>query len=118
MIARSLAAAAAALALLSPAALAHAFLKDATPPVGSTLATAPTDVAIDFTEGVEPAFSTITVTNVSGHTVQSGRPRLDGAQTRLAVALGPLPPGLYRVTWHATATDTHKTQGSFTFTVR
>jgi methionine-rich copper-binding protein CopC len=25
--------------------------------------------------------------------------------------------GTYRVTWHAVSVDTHKTQGSFTFTV-
>ena len=104
-------------ALVQPA-LAHAFLKDATPSVGSLLTSPPTQVAIDFTEGVELAFSSIVVTNGAGRAVQSGHPHLDGAQTRLAVALGPLPPGRYRVTWHATATDTHKTQGSFTFTLR
>ena len=96
---------------------AHAFLRSATPRVGSTVATAPSEVAIDFTEGVEPAFSTIAVTDASGARVDAGPAHLAGADDRLAVALKPLPPGSYHVTWHATATDTHKTEGSYTFTV-
>jgi methionine-rich copper-binding protein CopC len=30
----------------------------------------------------------------------------------------PLAPGSYAVTWHAVAADTHRIQGSFTFTVK
>ncbi len=96
---------------------AHAFLRSATPPVGGTVRQAPSEVVIDFTEGVEPLFSTITVTDPEGHRVDTGPPHLDGGETRLAVALKLLAAGTYRVVWHATATDTHKTQGSFTFSV-
>ncbi len=95
---------------------AHAFLRSATPPVGGTVRPSPPEVVIDFTEGVEPLFSTITVTDPDGRRVDTGRPHLDGDK-RLAVAVKPLAAGTYRVVWHATATDTHKTQGSFTFTV-
>ncbi len=28
----------------------------------------------------------------------------------------PLPPGTYKVTWHALSTDGHRTQGSYEFT--
>lgn len=102
---------------LGPAS-AHAFLRTADPAVGSTVAAPPREVAIGFTEGVEPLFSTIAVTDASGARVDSGKPHLDGGGSRLAVALKPLAPGRYRVTWHVTATDTHRTQGSFSFTVR
>nr|WP_321985856.1 copper resistance protein CopC [uncultured Lichenicoccus sp.] len=95
---------------------AHAFLKHANPAVGST-GPAPREVVIEFTEGVEPAFSTIAVTDAGGASVTAGAAHLAGSDARLAVALRPLAPGSYRVIWHATATDTHKTQGSFTFTV-
>jgi methionine-rich copper-binding protein CopC len=105
-------------ALPAASASAHAFLRTSTPPVGATLQDPPTQVVIDYTEGVEPAFSTITVTNAAGARVDTGHPHLQGGDTHLAVALSALPAGTYRVTWHATATDTHKTQGSFTFTVR
>jgi len=30
----------------------------------------------------------------------------------------PLPPGLYKVTWHAVSVDTHRTQGDFSFSVK
>ena len=72
---------------------------------------------INFTEAVEPRFSTITVLNAQGAQVQTGKPHLVGGDAHLAVALKPLQPGTYTVIWHATATDTHKTEGKFTFTV-
>ena len=107
-----------ALLLAAPPAFAHAFLKNSTPPVGSDVPVSPKAVIIDFTEGVEPAFSTIEVQNAQGKRVDDGHPHLvNGNQTRLAVNLPKLPPGTYRVTWHATSVDTHKTQGTFRFTV-
>ena len=99
-------------------AFAHAFLERATPAVGSTVATAPTEVAIEFTEGVEPAFSTIAVSDAAGARVDSGSPKsAPGDDKRLTVGLKPLKPGSYKVEWHATSVDTHKTQGSFSFSV-
>jgi copper resistance protein C len=101
----------------SPA-FAHAFLKNASPPVGSSVPVPPAAVTITFTEGVEPAFSTIEVQNAQGTRVDKADPHLvGGEQTKLAVDLPKLPPGKYSVTWHATSVDTHKTEGHFTFTV-
>lgn len=96
---------------------AHAFLQSATPAVGSTVASAPSQVVIGFTEGVEPRFSSIAVQDASGAAVQTGSVHQAGDDTHLAIGLKALPPGAYKVIWHATSTDTHKTQGSFTFTV-
>ena len=117
--AAALACALAALVLtLAPgAALAHAFLRASVPAVGSTVRTAPGEVTIDFTESVEPAFSDIAVADAQGARVDRGAAHLDGGDARLAVGLKPLPPGRYAVTWHATSTDTHHTQGGFGFTV-
>lgn len=112
-----IAVAASGLALGAGPAAAHAFLKSAVPAVGSTVARAPSEVVIEFTEGVEPRFSTITVQDAQGAPVQTGKPHQAGDETHLAVALKPLPPGTYTVVWHATATDTHKTEGKFSFTV-
>jgi methionine-rich copper-binding protein CopC len=99
-------------------ATAHAFLDTATPAVGSTLRQPPSQVVIDFTEGVEPLFSSIVVRDAAGARVDTGAVHLTGGgDTHLAVDLKPLPPGVYKVVWHATATDTHKTQGSYGFTV-
>ena len=108
----------AAVALTPPAALAHAFLASATPAVGSKVATAPDAVTITFTESVEPAFSTITVVDASGTRVDKNDVHLAGDGRQLAVSLTPPPAGTYKVIWHATSTDTHKTEGSFIFTVK
>lgn len=105
------------LSLLVTQASAHAFLKTASPAVGSTVSSPPSQVVINFTEGVEPSFSTVIVQNAQGAQLATGKPHLVGGDTHLAIDVKPLPPGIYTVTWHATATDTHKTQGSFKFTV-
>ena len=100
------------------AASAHAFLADATPAVGSTVATAPTAVSIGFTEAIEPDFSTVAVTDGAGHRVDRGALRLAaGDAARATIGLGPLGPGTYTVEWHVTSVDTHRTEGRFTFTV-
>jgi copper resistance protein C len=106
------------LALLASEARAHAFIKTATPAVGSTVVTPPTQVVINFTEGVEPRFSTISVQDAQGHAVPVGAPHILSANTHLAVDVKPLPPGVYTVIWQATSVDTHKTEGKFTFTVK
>lgn len=107
-----------AMLLSASPAFAHAFLKNSSPPVGGNVPVPPKSVIIDFTEGVEPAFSTIAVQNAQGKRVDEGQTHLvNGDRTRLAVDLPNLPPGEYTVIWHATAVDTHKTEGSFHFTV-
>jgi copper resistance protein C len=107
-----------ALPLLGTApAAAHAFLDHASPAVGSTVAHAPRQLMLWFTEKLEPAFSTIAVHNAQGAAVQSGKARIGGNGTEMHVALKPLPPGTYTVIWHALSVDTHRTQGTFSFSV-
>jgi methionine-rich copper-binding protein CopC len=106
-----------ALVIAAGQASAHAFLKTATPAVGSTVAQPPGEVVITFTEGVEPRFTTISVQSASGQDMGNGAVHLVGDDTKLALPLKPLQPGTYKVVWHATAVDTHKTEGNFTFTV-
>jgi methionine-rich copper-binding protein CopC len=105
-------------ALSAGPASAHAFLKTAVPGVGSTVQQPPNQVAIEFTEGVEPTFSTISVQDAAGAEVGTGEVHLQGGNTHLAIELKRLQAGTYKVIWHATAVDTHKTEGSFTFTVK
>jgi methionine-rich copper-binding protein CopC len=109
----------AALLLLAPVtALAHAHLKTSIPAAGTTSPTPPPQLAITYTEAVEPDFSTIEVQNAAGTHVEDGKAHTaPGDTAQLVIGLKPLQPGTYTVTWHATAVDTHKTQGTFTFTV-
>lgn len=96
-------------------ATAHAFLDHAEPRVGNTVATAPREVTLWFTQKLEPAFSTITVTNAAGQRVDAGKARVSGNQMSVSLRSGG--PGIYHVTWHVLSVDTHTTDGNFTFKV-
>jgi len=99
------------------AAQAHAKLDHANPPVGSTVASAPRELLLWFTEKLEPAFSTAEVRNAQ-ETVVSGKAQADRSDgTELRVPLKTLPPGTYTVRWRVLSVDTHRTQGSFSFSV-
>ena len=102
-------------AAASTAARAHAFLDHASPLVGSTVPTAPHEVALTFTQNLEPAFSTVEVTDGSGARVDQGKAQVSA--NTMSIGLKALGPGTYRVRWHALSVDTHTTEGSFTFHV-
>lgn len=105
------------LAAASPA-RAHALLQAASPPVGSEVPSSPATITLDFSEAVEPRFSTVTVSAADGsrvdkrdlHTAPDDPKRLVLGLTRLA-------DGIYTVVWHAISVDTHKTEGSYHFTI-
>jgi len=103
------------LLLASGDARAHAFLDHAEPRVGNKVATPPREVTLWFTQKLEPAFSTITVTNPAGQRVDTGKARVSGSQ--MSVSLRPGGTGTYHVTWHVLSVDTHTTEGNFTFQV-
>jgi len=103
------------LLLMTGEANAHAFLDHAEPRVGNTVATAPREVTLWFTQKLEPAFSTITVTNSAGQRVDTGKTRVSGTQMSISLRSGGA--GTYRVTWRVLSVDTHRTDGSFTFRV-
>jgi methionine-rich copper-binding protein CopC len=90
----------------------------ATPAVGSTVKTMPPEVTISFSEAVEPRFSSIEVHDAAGARIDKNDPHTapDNGR-RLIVSLLAVPPGTYKVIWHVTSVDTHKTQGNFMFTV-
>ncbi len=103
------------LLLAAGEAAAHALLDHAEPRVGNKVATAPREVTLWFTQKLEPAFSTITVTNPAGQRVDTGKTRVSGNQ--MSVSLRPGGTGTYHVTWHVLSVDTHTTDGNFTFQV-
>ena len=103
------------LLLATGEASAHAFLDHAEPRVGNKVATAPREVTLWFTQKLEPAFSTITVTNSAGQRIDTGKTRVSGSQ--MSISLRPAGTGTYHVTWHVLSVDTHTTDGSFAFQV-
>lgn len=98
---------------------AHAFLDQAEPKVGSTIASSPTQIKLWFTQELEPVFSSVEVADAQGSEVDMKDMHLDDKdKTLMIVSVPSLPDGTYTVTWHAVSVDTHRTQGHFEFTIK
>ena len=102
----------------SPA-FAHAHLKSAVPAIGGTVKTSPSELDLGFTEGVNLAFTGVTVKGPGGAAVPIGKAALGsgGATTLVVPVTGTLAAGAYTVDWHALAVDGHKTEGHYSFTI-
>jgi methionine-rich copper-binding protein CopC len=96
-------------------AAAHALLDHAEPRVGNAVATAPREVTLWFRQKLEPAFSSVTVTDAAGQRVDTGKARVSG--DTIAVSLRQIGAGTYRVNWRVLSVDAHTTNGNFTFRV-
>lgn len=96
---------------------AHALLQRAAPPAGSRIATPPHQIVLMFTEAVEPSFSTIELRDPHGAALAIGALRTANGGRELIADLPQLGSGRYSVIWHATSVDTHKTEGSYQFTI-
>ena len=103
------------LSLSQAGAHAHAMLASASPSVGGSVGAAPRQVTLSFTQGLEPAFSSVQVTDSKGARVDTGKAQVSGST--MSVGLKNVGPGTYHVHWHVLSVDTHKTQGSFSFHV-
>jgi CopC domain len=68
-----------------------------------------------FTQKLEPAFSSVTVTNAAGERVDGGKPRVSGNQMSVSLRAGGT--GTYHVNWRVLSVDTRTTNGNFTFQV-
>lgn len=102
------------LLLAPPPAFAHAMLEHAYPSAGA-VTRGPGEIRLEFSEELEPAFSGVMVTDSSGHSAGAAMPEISG--TTMVIKLRALSPGEYRVEWHAVSVDTHRTEGSYSFTV-
>ena len=99
-------------------AAAHAFLDHAVPPVGATVTASPTTLQLFFSEPIEPLFSGAELATAAGRRVTTGAATSDPHNpAALVLALPPLAPGRYRVSWHVVSVDMHRTEGSYEFSV-
>jgi methionine-rich copper-binding protein CopC len=109
---------AAVLAMTTGSAFAHAHPKVMEPGVDS-IGPAPAQVSIRFTEGLEPKFSSIQVSGANGAAVSKAMSVVDSADaTHMTLGIPALKPGSYAVHWIAVATDGHRTEGIYHFTVK
>ncbi|EPV2490991.1 CopC domain-containing protein YobA [Enterobacter hormaechei] len=104
---------------ITPAVLAHAHLKQQSPQE-NTVAVAPEVITLNFSEGIEPAFSGVVVTNAQQQKIKTGAVKRDEKDNaKLIVPLEkPLTTGIYTVDWHVVSVDGHKTKGSYHFSVK
>ncbi|KAA0891124.1 copper homeostasis periplasmic binding protein CopC [Pusillimonas sp. ANT_WB101] len=98
---------------------AHAHLESATPAQDATVGS-PAELALHFTEGLEPALSGVALTAGESAPIELGKAQTAKGddKTLLVPVPQPLKPGAYTVNWHVLAKDGHKSKGSYTFTVK
>ncbi|MFV2115921.1 copper resistance protein CopC [Micromonospora sp. LOL_025] len=115
LVAATLAAAALLLVPAAPAA-AHNTLRAASPAEGDRLTTPPTRVTLEFAQRLDPAFTTIALTDAARRKVPTGAPTVDGTKGTVTVdeTLGE---GTYTVAYRIVSADGHPVQGSYRFTV-
>jgi methionine-rich copper-binding protein CopC len=113
----ALAAVVAALAVPA-AAWAHAALLRAVPSPSQTLNTPPKQLALTYSEAVEPRFAIVSVTDAAGHQQTAGPPTRSPANIdTLVVPLKQLGEGWYLVWWRVISEDGHPVRGAYTFAV-
>ena len=111
--------AAIAASLFGGAAYAHPQLQAADPAPGAATATSPKQIRITFNENLILKMSGVEVKDQTGKIVPTGKAATDPANKKLLVVPvnEQLPPGDYKVEWHAVSNDTHRVKGSFSFSV-
>ena len=117
------------LSLSAAQALAHAALVSSAPAAGA--AVAPTGrIELHFSEALVEKFSGAEVSStrmMMGDKMMDHVMKIDGVTTALDPAdkkamivtlKSPLTAGTYKLAWHAVAGDTHRSQGSYNFTIK
>jgi len=106
-------------ALALPAtAWAHAALLHTVPQASGTVNTPPRQVALTYSEAVEPRFAIVSVTDAAGKQETTASPRRSPSDPdTLLVPLRVIPEGWYLVYWRAISVDGHPVRGAFTFAV-
>jgi methionine-rich copper-binding protein CopC len=99
------------------AAFAHAHL-ESTEPAADSSVTAPKDLRLTFSEGVEATFTKVSLSKDGTEIAIKGLETPDADKKRLIVTpAAPLAAGNYTVVWKAVSVDTHKSEGEYRFKV-
>ena len=106
-------------AALPGAAESHAVLVRSRPAARAVLGRAPERVDLWFSERIEPAFSSMSVSSASGIQVDRRDVRVDADDPRrLSVTLPAIEPGIYTVRCRVLSVDGHVVEATFSFTVK
>ncbi|MDR3507237.1 MAG: copper homeostasis periplasmic binding protein CopC [Caulobacteraceae bacterium] len=97
---------------------AHAHLLSSAPAPDS-IAPAPSQIRLAFSERLEPKFSGFEVDGADGKkAVVAVSTDPSDPQVLIGTPKAPLSAGMYRVVWWAVSADSHRMTGAFAFTVR
>ena len=107
----------AALVLPAPA-FAHATLEHTSPGFRQRLERAPTQVRLEFDQGVKAFPNSIQVRDSNGKLLSGSALSLGKQRQVVAVPVRGLHKGFYTVRWHAMSADGHVVSGVYTFGVR
>jgi methionine-rich copper-binding protein CopC len=96
---------------------AHSFPESETPSAGQRVASAPSEITIDFDAPIEKLFAKLEVVGADGKNDATGAAQVSDDGRRLSVKVSGLKPGDYTVKWAVVCIDTHHTEGSYTFSI-
>jgi methionine-rich copper-binding protein CopC len=101
-------------------ALAHAHLQSAIPAMNGTVKESPSELDLSFSEGLNVKFTGLTLTGSDKKPVSTGDAKLGAKDDKMLIVplSAKLSAGTYTVEWHALSTDGHKTNGTYSFTVK
>jgi copper resistance protein C len=100
-------------------AFAHAALVRSDPPRRAVLTQPPAQIRLWFNETIEPEYSSITLLDVAGQPVPTGRPALSPTDPKLLVLdLPPLTAGEYTVRYRVNSIDGHIVEASYRFRLK
>jgi methionine-rich copper-binding protein CopC len=104
--------------LLLPAApaAAHNTLRTATPAKNAQLSESPKQITLEFMQKLNPAFTTITLSESAQQRMATSEPAVSGTKGTVTIDQ-PLPNGTYTVAYRVVSADGHPVQGSYRFTV-
>jgi methionine-rich copper-binding protein CopC len=119
--------------VLATAAYAHPKLVKSVPAADTVVSVSPKELRLSFNEELVPKFSSADVKDQKGRVPVAPRqhhvralqiipgeePGNPTDKKQMVVPLAkPLVAGTYMVEWHAVAADTHRVQGTYSFTVK
>ncbi|TDC39158.1 copper resistance protein CopC [Micromonospora sp. 15K316] len=104
--------------LVAPAApaAAHNALRASEPAAAAHLSAPPTRISLTFLQKLDPAFTTIVLSDAGRRKVPTGAPVVTEATGTVTID-GPLVNGTYTVAYRVVSADGHPVQGSYSFTV-
>ncbi|MFV0375213.1 copper resistance CopC family protein [Microbacterium sp.] len=100
----------------APAASAHADLLSSSPKTGEALASAPTEVTLQFTADVMTVGAAVVVADGDGTDWTAGDPVIDGAVVTVPLREG-MPDSGYELRWRVVSSDGHPIADVIPFTI-